>query len=86
MPPLKKTTNDEHPDNYNFEKSSYIKLLTDYEIVTLFPVGIIREMKEKRNCIEVYVDFNIEPQRFPVTKSNYSEYQRFIFFYSLHQK
>ena len=74
---------DQHPDSYHFEKSSYIQLLTDYEIVTLFPIKHIREMKEKKNCIEVYVDFNIEPSTFPITRFNYSEYQRFTYFYSV---
>lgn len=55
----------------------------DYDVATLFPVQYIREMKEKKNCIEVYIDFNINPQTFPVTKFNYSEYQRYQTLYSV---
>lgn len=70
-------------DDFLFQKTAYIKLLSDYDVATLFPVQYIREMKERKNCIEVYVDFNIQPQNFPITKFNYSEYQRYKFFYSV---
>lgn len=71
------------PDDFHFQRIAYIKFLSDYEIATLFPVQHIREMKEKKNCIEVYIDFNIQPSTFPITKFNYSEYQRYKFFYSV---
>lgn len=71
------------PDDFVFQRTAYIKFVSDYEVSILFPVQYIREMKERKNCIEVYVDFNIQPQIFPITKFNYSEYQRYKFFYSV---
>lgn len=74
------------PDDYVFYRDSFIKLVSDYGVATLFPVDVVREMKMKNSFIHVYVDFNLVPVSFPVTKLNDAEYNRFNFFYSSHNK